>query len=153
MLSIWPQIVVERNRRSTWTHPLGELTDTPLGGGCSETMELDGREPTINTPQHLSRHPNGIHEKERFWFEERRNWVRRYDTTWHWGSTKWRGSMTSRTEQGRPNVGKESLYFHCLIRWDGNGMMSIYSGVCRIYSPSLYPPLLPLDFRTPADAP
>jgi hypothetical protein len=37
-------------------------------------MELAGREPTINTPPHLTRHPNRIHEKERFWFEEYRNW-------------------------------------------------------------------------------
>jgi hypothetical protein len=44
-------------------------------------MELEGREPTINIPPHLSRHPNGIHEKERFWFKKRRDQVRRYDTT------------------------------------------------------------------------
>jgi len=46
-------------------------------------MELEGREPTINTPQHVSRNPNGIIEKERCWFEEHRNLVRRYDTTRH----------------------------------------------------------------------
>jgi len=56
--SIWPQIVVEHNQRSTWTRPLRELRDTPLGGHCSETMQLEGREPTINTLPHLSRHPN-----------------------------------------------------------------------------------------------
>jgi hypothetical protein len=44
-------------------------------------MEVESREPTVNTPPHLSRHPNGIHEKERFWFEEGRNRVRKYDTT------------------------------------------------------------------------
>jgi len=153
MRSIWPQIVVEHNQRSTWTHPLREHTDTPLGGRCSEMMELEGRAPTINTPQHLVWHWNRIHEKERFWFEEHRNRVRRYDTTWRWGSTQLGGSTTSRTERVRPKVGKESVYFHCMIRWDGNEMMSIYSGVCRIYSLSLYPPLLPLYFRTPAVAP
>jgi hypothetical protein len=58
-----------------------------LGGRCGETMELAGREPTINTPPHLTRHPNRIHEKERFWFEEYRNWVRRYDTARRGGST------------------------------------------------------------------
>jgi len=57
--------------------------DAPLGGHCGETMELEGREPTINTLLHLSRHPNGIHEIEGFWFEERKNGVRRYDTTQH----------------------------------------------------------------------
>jgi len=55
--------------------------DEPFGGHCGETMELEGREPTINNPPHLSRHPNGIHEKEWFWFEEHSNQVRRYDTT------------------------------------------------------------------------
>jgi hypothetical protein len=48
---------------------------------CGETTELEGREPFINTPPHLSRHPKGIRNKERFWLEERRKRVRRYDTT------------------------------------------------------------------------
>jgi len=48
---------------------------------CGETAELEGREPIVNTPPHLSRHPKGIREKERFWLEERRKRVRRYDTT------------------------------------------------------------------------
>jgi hypothetical protein len=52
-------------------------------GHCGEMMELEGREPTIKTPPHISRHPNGIDEKEQCWFKERRNWVRRYDTTQH----------------------------------------------------------------------
>jgi len=50
-----------------------------FGGRCGETMELEGGEPTIYTPQHLSRHSNGIRDNERFWFNESRNWVRRYD--------------------------------------------------------------------------
>jgi len=66
-------MVLEHNSRSTWTHPLRELRDAPLGGHFGETMELEGREPTINTLPDLSRHPNGIHKKEWFWFEERRN--------------------------------------------------------------------------------
>jgi len=74
-------MVVEHNRRSTWTRSLRQLRDAPLGGCCGETMELDGREPTINTPPHLSQHPNGIDEKKGFWFEEHRNQVRRYGTT------------------------------------------------------------------------
>jgi hypothetical protein len=32
--------------------------------------ELDGREPIFNTPPHLSRHPKGIRENERFWLED-----------------------------------------------------------------------------------
>ena len=38
--------------------------DAPLGGHCGETKELEGREPSINTPPHLSRHPKGIDEME-----------------------------------------------------------------------------------------
>jgi hypothetical protein len=74
-------MVLEHNQRSTWTLPLRELRVAPLGGHCGETMELEGREPIINTLLHLSRHINGIHEKESFWFEDRRHRVRRYDTT------------------------------------------------------------------------
>ena len=56
--------------------------DAPLGGCCGETMELEGRQPTINTPPPLSRDQDGIHEIERFCFEKRMNRVRRFDTTW-----------------------------------------------------------------------
>jgi len=38
--------------------PIGR--DAPLGGRCGEKMKLEGREPTINTQQHLSRHPKEI---------------------------------------------------------------------------------------------
>jgi len=72
-------MVLEYNWRSAWTRPLRELRDAPLGGRCGETMQLEGREPTINTLPNLSRHPNGIHEKERF--EKCTNPVRRYETT------------------------------------------------------------------------
>jgi hypothetical protein len=51
------------------------------GTRCGETAELEDRVPNVNTPPHLSRHPKGIREKERFWLEERRKRVRRYDTT------------------------------------------------------------------------
>jgi hypothetical protein len=37
---------------------------------CGETLELEGRQPIINTPPHLTWHPKGIREKERFWLEE-----------------------------------------------------------------------------------
>jgi len=68
-------MVVEHNLRSTWTRPVGELCDALLGGHCGETMELEGREPTINTPPQVLRHPNIIHETERFLFEECMNRV------------------------------------------------------------------------------
>jgi len=75
-------------------------------------MELEGTEPTIHTAPHLSRHPNRIHEKEPFLFNERKNWVRRYDTPLRWGSTRSRGSSTSGTERVRPKVGKQRV---CIV--------------------------------------
>jgi hypothetical protein len=60
----------------------GEAGRPAFGSGrCSETAELEGTEPIINTPPHLSRHPMGIREKQRFWLEESRKSVRRCDTT------------------------------------------------------------------------
>jgi len=77
------------------TRPLRELRDAPLGGHCGETMELEGREPTINALPHLSQHLNKIHEKEQFWLQERTNLVRRSNTTRHQGSTQLRETMES----------------------------------------------------------
>jgi len=45
-------MVVEHNQRSTWIRPLRKLRDATLGGHCGETMELEGRQPAINTPPH-----------------------------------------------------------------------------------------------------
>jgi hypothetical protein len=42
-------------------------------------VELEGRQPIINTPPHLAWHPKGILEKEQFWLEERRKRVRGYE--------------------------------------------------------------------------
>jgi hypothetical protein len=60
-----------------------ELTDVPFGGLYSVKMEVEGSEPTIDTLQHLSRHPNKINEKDLFWLDEYMNRVRRYNTTRH----------------------------------------------------------------------
>jgi hypothetical protein len=38
--------------------------NSSLGSICGEMAELEGREPIINTPPHLLRHPKGILEKE-----------------------------------------------------------------------------------------
>ena len=70
-------------------------------------MELECREPTINTPL---QHPNRIHDKYWFWFKEHRNWVRRYATNQHWGSMQLRGSMKSRTDRVRPKVGTDRVW-------------------------------------------
>jgi len=50
--SIWPHIVVEHNCRSIWICPLREHRHAPLGGRSGETIELEGREPTISTTSH-----------------------------------------------------------------------------------------------------
>ena len=44
-------------------------------------------------------------------------------------------STMSHTEWVRPKVGNEKLYFHCMIRWDRNELMSIYSEVCQKCTP------------------
>jgi hypothetical protein len=46
---------------------------------CGETTELEDRGPIANTPPHLSRHPMGIREKERFWLEDHKKRVREYE--------------------------------------------------------------------------
>ena len=46
---------------------------------CCKTLELERRHPIINSLAHLAWHLKGIHEKERFWLEERTKRVRGYD--------------------------------------------------------------------------
>jgi len=75
-------MVDEHNWRSTWAQPVRELRSAPLGGHCGETMELEGRELTINTPLLLLRNSQENQQTEQFWLKELRKRVRRYDTTW-----------------------------------------------------------------------
>jgi len=42
--SVRLQMVLEHNRRSTWTRSLRVLRHAPLGGHCGETMLLEGRD-------------------------------------------------------------------------------------------------------------
>jgi len=62
---------------------------------CGKTAELEGREPIINTPPHLSQHPKQNLENERFWLEECRRRVSRHDTTRPCRSTQLHESMKS----------------------------------------------------------
>jgi len=63
---------------------------------CGEMVELEGRQPIINTPPHLTWHPKGILEKERFLLEERRKRVRGYaGIPGHDELHKLRGSMNA----------------------------------------------------------
>ena len=107
--SIWPQLVVEHNWRSNWRRPLREPRDAPLESGCGETTELEGRGPSINISPHLSRHPNGIREAERFLLEERRKKVRRYNTTQPWESAQLPRSTKSRKERVKTTVGRDRV--------------------------------------------
>jgi hypothetical protein len=52
-----------------------------VGSSCVETEELECTEPIVYTPPDLSRHPKVCRENERFWLQEGRKWVRRYETT------------------------------------------------------------------------
>jgi hypothetical protein len=63
---------------------------------CGELLELEGRQPIVNTPPHLAWHPKGIREKERFWIVERRKRVRGCEgIPGHDEPHKLRGSMSS----------------------------------------------------------
>jgi len=89
----------------------------------------------------LHRHSNGWCSENLFScsfnikLEECRKKVRRYDTTRPGGYTQLRRSMKSRKEQVRPKVGKDTVYFCSMIRWDENEMMAIYPRVSRIHTP------------------
>jgi len=50
---------------STATPPafVAILVPEPFQVHCGETAELEGREPIVNTPPYLSRHPMGIRPK------------------------------------------------------------------------------------------
>jgi hypothetical protein len=54
-----------------------------VGGGrrCGETAALEAESPSSTLRRTSRGIPKGIREKERFWLEERRKRVRRYDTT------------------------------------------------------------------------
>jgi len=58
---------------------LRALINCNYGVRCGEMTELESREPIINTPPHLSRHPKGILEKEQFWLKRRKKRVRGCD--------------------------------------------------------------------------
>ena len=87
-------------------------------GRCGETAELEGRGPIVNTPPHLSRHPKGIREKERFWLEERKKRARKNDRVpGREEPHKLRGSTKSRKERVRPKAGKDRVCISlCMIR-------------------------------------
>jgi len=77
---------------------------------CGEMAELEGREPIINTTPHLSRHPRGIRETERYWLEEHRKRVRGNDRLpGRDEPPKLRGYMEARQECMGPRAGKDRV--------------------------------------------
>jgi len=60
-------MLIMHNWRGAWKLPVRELRNIPLGSHCGESMELEGRELTVNTPPHLLLNPNEIHENQQFW--------------------------------------------------------------------------------------
>jgi len=78
-----------------------------------EIQGLCGRmqQDTATLAPHLSWYPNGIHEEEQFWLEERRKCVGGND--WVPGReepNKLRGSTKSRKEPVRPRAGKDRVH-------------------------------------------
>ena len=104
---------------------------------CGETKELAGREPIFTLRCTSRGFQTGVRVKERFWLEERRKRVRRYDTTRLWESTRSLGK--SEWDQ---KMRKMQCIIRCMIR--RYEMMldemrcklrSIYPKVSRIYTP------------------
>ena len=99
------------------------------GSQCGETMELDARQPIMNTLPHVAWHPKGIFEKELFWLEEHRNRVRHYERMpGHHEPHTLCGSKKALQECMRLRAGKDRV---CISY---NEMISIYPRVSQIYT-------------------
>ena len=120
-------MVVEHNWRSTWRCPLSKLRYAPHGGSCGE---IEGRELTINTPPNLSRHPNGIR------YRESGSSIMSIGRGWEDMILPGCEDLSNRGKsEWDQKLEREYAYLCCMIRWDGNEMLSIYPGVCRIHTP------------------
>jgi hypothetical protein len=138
------QCANQANQEALWTGTWGcvqSLLYTDLGRQsisytihwrCGEMAELEGREPHVNYPPHLSWHPKGICETARFWLEQRRQWVGRYDNTQQWGSTQLHGSTRSlgKSESDKM-IEMIECVIHCIMRW--NDMR--YNIQCKLSTP------------------
>ena len=73
-----------------------------------EMVELDGEQPIINPPPHLTWFPKGNLKKEQFWLQEHRKRVRGYGGIPIYDEPhKLRGSMQARQECVRPIAGND----------------------------------------------
>jgi len=142
--SISPQMVLAHNWRSTWIRPMRELRDALLGGHYCKTME---REPTINTPPHLLRHPHSIQKTGSGSKSVRISWEDMILP----GVEHRQNLRQSECDQ---RLGKIecvlSLYNKVRWKWDN---VYLLRGLLVIYSPSLCPPPVPWYLCTTTIAP
>jgi hypothetical protein len=92
-------------------------------------VELESRQPTINSPPHIASHLMGIPKRVPFWLVERTKTVRGYEAITSRFDT-YNLSVSLKDRQGcvRPRSGKRRV---CISY---NAMMSIYPGVSEIYT-------------------
>jgi len=123
-------MVVEHNRRSTWTCPLCELRDAPLWRVLWWNDEARRQGAYIrhsaallatawgNSWERVVLVQGGCESGKKTWYYPV---LRIHDILDRAGKTNsWE---------------RRSVYMHCMITWDGNEMMSIYSRDCWIYPP------------------
>jgi hypothetical protein len=104
---------------------ISKFTESP----CGEMVELEDRQPIINTPPQLTSHLMRISYKALSCPKEHRNTVTGYaGIPSHYESLKMRGSLKAQQRCMRPRSGKERV---CIAY---NAMMSIYPGVSEIYT-------------------
>jgi hypothetical protein len=109
--------------------PTFELITNVTRLRCGATVELQGRQPINNSPPHLTWHLKGILENERFWLEEHRKWVRRYQmVSSDEGPHHLRGSMKTHHKCMSQGAGKDRV----CISYDA--MMCIYPAVSQIHT-------------------
>jgi hypothetical protein len=92
-------------------------------------VELESRQPTINSPLHLASRLTGIPKRAPFWLVERTKTVRGYEAIpSRFDPHNLRVSLKARQGCVRPRSGKRRV---CISY---NAMMSIYPGVSEIYT-------------------
>jgi len=96
---------------------------------CCETLEVEGRQPIIDSPPHLACHPKGIREKKQSWLKECRKRVSGYNgIPGHDELHKLHGSPNARQEYMRRRAGKDGV---CISYHE---MMSIHPRIFEIYT-------------------
>jgi len=96
---------------------------------CGEMLELEGRQPMINSPPHPGWYPKGIREKDMFCLKECRKWVSGYERIPCYNELhKLHGYINAWQEYMRQRAGRDRV---CISY---NEMMSIHPGIFEIYT-------------------